>query len=545
MVTIGGADLTIADIAAVAQGEKVQITRERPVLDRMSRARQIVRDAVEAGQQIYGVTTLFGGMASQQVPAGQLATLQKVAIWQHKSTTGRRLPKTEVRAAMLLRANSLMKGVSGIRLEIVQRYVTFLNGGASPHVYQHGSIGASGDLVPLSYIAGAVTGLDPAFKVDIDGETLDSHRALARLNLAPITLEPKEGLALNNGTAACTGVAAVCIHRAFDLATLSLGVHALLAQALCATNQSFHPFIHRQKPHAGQIWSAQTMTALLQGSRLIRVEAAGNRSHRNGQLIQDRYSLRCLPQYVGPIVDALTHAAKQIEIEANSATDNPLIDPDTGEIYHNGNFLAQYVGVAMDQARHHIGLIAKHLDAQIALLMSPEFSHGLAPSLTGNPDAGINVGFKSLQIVCNALMPLITFYGQPIVDRFPTHAEQFNQNINSQAMNAANLARESLDLLEHYLANALVLATQALELRAMDTAGTYDPRELLSPSTRELYLSVRRAAGGEPNADRPLLYDDLDSFIQPMIENVLAAMSNGVIQQSLAKWRWDLQDRVR
>ena len=222
MVTIGGTYLTIANIVAVARGAKVEISGDPAIRERVHRSRRIVRDAVSNGQQIYGVTTLFGGMAGHRVGGELLSTLQKVALWQHKSTTGPRLPAGDVRAAMLLRANSLMKGVSGIRLEIIERYAAFLNAGACPHVHQRGSIGASGDLVPLSYIAGAVIGLDPAFKVDLDGETLDSHSALARLGLHPIALEPKEGLALNNGTAACTGVAALCVHRAFDLAALSL-----------------------------------------------------------------------------------------------------------------------------------------------------------------------------------------------------------------------------------------------------------------------------------------------------------------------------------
>src|SRR5262249_49449544 len=156
----------------------------------------------------------------------------------------------------------------------------------------------------------------------------------------------------------------------------------------------------------------------------------------------------------GPIVDGLGTIARQIEVEANAATDNPLIDVDNEIIYHCGNFLAQYVGMAMDQLRYIVGLMAKHLDVQIALLVSPEFSQGLSPSLVGNPDRVVNMGFKSLQIVGNSIMPLLSFYGNSIADRFPTHAEQFNQNINSQAMGSANLARRSLGLFQHYLANA-------------------------------------------------------------------------------------------
>ena len=534
-ITISGSGLTIADIAAVSRGAQVRLSDAPAVLARVEKSRKVIEQKIARGEQIYGVTTLFGGMADQYVGPDLLADVQKLALWQHKSTTGPRLPETDVRAAMLLRANSLMRGASGIRLEIIERFAKFLNAGMIPHVYQRGSIGASGDLVPLSYIAGAILGLDPSFKVDQGGETLDSHAALAKLGLKPLAPAPKEGLALNNGTGACTGVAANAVGRAQDLTALTLGIHALYAQALLATSQSFAPFIHAEKPHPGQVWTAAEMGRLVAGSKIIRDEAAGERGHRAGKLIQDRYSLRCLPQFIGPIVDGLTTAAKQIETEANCANDNPLVDPESGEVYHTGNFLAQYTGVAMDSLRYHMGLLAKHVDVQIALLMTPEFSYGLSASLVGNSEGKANVGLKSLQLGGNQMMPLISFYGQSIVDRFPTHAEQFNQNINSQAMNSANLAREQLDVLEHYLAVALLCAVQAVELRAHLTAGSYDARTVLSPATQALYVQARTAAAGPPTAVRPLHWNDLDEFIQPKVEGLLANISGrGSIFKAIA-----------
>lgn len=196
-ITINGQDLTLTDIRAVAQGAKVALTDDAAILARIEKSRQVIAGGVERGEQIYGVTTLFGGMADQYVGPDLLANVQRIAVWQHKSTTGPRLPAEDVRAAMLLRANSFVKGASGVRREIIERYIAFLNAGAHPHVHQRGSIGASGDLVPLSYIGGAVIGLDPAFLVDLDGETLDAHAALSRIGLEPLTLQPKEGLALN------------------------------------------------------------------------------------------------------------------------------------------------------------------------------------------------------------------------------------------------------------------------------------------------------------------------------------------------------------
>jgi len=545
-VIIRGDSLTISEIRKVSLGATVQLTNDPDILARVAKSRDVIQKGVARGEQIYGVTTLFGGMADQYVGPELLEEVQRLALWQHKSTTGPRLPDADVRAAMLLRANSLVKGASGIRLEIIERFVTFLNAGAHPHVYQRGSIGASGDLVPLAYIGGAVMGLDKAFLVDFKGETLDSHSVLAKLGMVPLALEPKEGLALNNGTGACTGVAANAVGRALDLLALSLGIHALYAQAMISTDQSFHPFIHAMKPHIGQVWAAAEMAKLVEGSVVIRNEAAGERAGRQGKLIQDRYSLRCLPQYLGPIVDGIVNAARQIEVEANCANDNPLIDPLSGEIFHTGNFLAQYTGVAMDQTRYFIGLLAKHIDTQIALIMTPEFSYGLNASLVGNTSSGVNIGLKSLQIGGNSMMPLISFYGQSIVDRFPTHAEQFNQNINSQAMNSANLARESLDVLEHYLTVALFCGVQAVELRAKLVTDSYDARTILSPATKPLYEAARMAAAGAPDPTKSMHWDDFDGFIQPRIEALLANVERrGTVFEAIGGVRESIYAIVR
>ncbi len=534
MITIRGSGLTIRDIALVARGEPVELTREAAVRQRMEDSQRLIAAAVQGGKSIYGVTTLYGGMANRAVPKQLSRELSTHAIWSHKTTTGERLPPGDVRAAMLLRANSLMHGVSGVRLQIVERFVAFLNANALPHVFEQGSIGASGDLVPLAYIAGAVLGVDRAYQLDLGGETLDSHAALARLGLEPLALEPKEGLALVNGTSVSTGIAANSIARAQQLLNLTLALHALYVQSLYGTDQSYHPFIHEHKPHPGQVWAASEMRRLLKGSRLIHDESSGDRQHRTGGLIQDRYSVRCLPQYLGPIVDGFGSIARQIETEANSANDNPLIDPASGTIYHCGNFLAQYTAVAMDQLRYYVGLLAKHLDVQIALLVMPEFSNGLPPSLIGNPGHPINVGFKSLQVVNHSIMPLLSYYGASLADRFPTHAEQFNQNINSQAMGSANLARRSLDLFEHYLANALLFAVQAAELRTQTVEGHYDARRCLSPATARVYEAVRNVIGKPVGGNRPLIWNDSEQSFEPMAERLLLDLRHrGLIIASL------------
>ncbi|MBV9791243.1 MAG: aromatic amino acid lyase, partial [Chloroflexi bacterium] len=452
-VVLSGEDLTIGTVGRVARGgAPVQITDDEVTLQRVQASCDYIMDTIAKNLPIYGVTSGFGGMAHVAIDQDAAFDLQDNLIWYHKAGSGRRLSRADVRAAMLLRANSHLRGASGIRLEVIRRIERFLNANVTPHVYEFGSIGASGDLVPLSYITGALIGLDPCYSVDFDGEELDALTALERLDLPRLHLRPKEGLAMINGTSVMTGIAANVLCDAHQLFTLTLGIHALMIQALGGTNQSFHPFIHALKPHPGQVWSAARMLELLDGSQLIRDEIDGRHDHRKNDLIQDRYSLRCLPQYMGPLFDGLREITTQIETEINSATDNPLIDVDAYASYHGGNFLGQYVGIGMDRLRSMIGLLAKHLDTQIALLVASEFNNGLAPCLIGNTGRSINMGLKGLQIAGNSIMPMLTFLGNSIADHFPTHAEQFNQNINSQGFNSANLARQSVDVLRQYLA---------------------------------------------------------------------------------------------
>ena len=534
-LTLGNKQLSLDEIVAVARyNTPVEITSDPGVLSRIEAAHDWITQSVKAHKPIYGVTTGFGGMANVVIGPEQAVELQNNLMWYHKTGAGRRLPRADVRAAMLLRANSHLYGASGVRIELIRRLQIFLNEGVTPHVLDMGSIGASGDLVPLTSIAGAIIGHDPGFTVDFNGEELDCVTALERLGLPRLLLDPKEGLAMINGTSVMTGIAANVLCDAHLLFTLSLGIHALMIQALGGTNQSFHPFIHALKPHPGQVWSAARMLDLLDGSQLIRDEIDGRHDHRKNDLIQDRYSLRCLPQYMGPLFDGLREITTQIETEINSATDNPLIDVDAYASYHGGNFLGQYVGIGMDRLRSMIGLLAKHLDTQIALLVASEFNNGLAPCLIGNTGRQINMGLKGLQIAGNSIMPMLTFLGNSIADHFPTHAEQFNQNINSQGFNSANLARQSVDILRHYLALGLLFGIQGVELRTYQRTEQYDARLCLSPLTARLYEATYQVIGAQPRSQRPYLWDDRDRPLDADIAAISADIAaNGYIPQAI------------
>ena len=518
IVTVGNRNLRLEEVVSVARhGALVRINDSHEVLQNVQASCAYIHDAVESGQPIYGVTSGFGGMANVVISRECAALLQNNLMWYHKVGAGQRLALSDVRAAMLLRANSHLHGASGIRLELIHRMGTFLNAGVTPHVHEFGSIGASGDLTPLAYIAGALIGLDRCYTVDFNGEEMDAPTALSKLGLEPLQLLPKEGLAMMNGTSVMTGIAANCVYDTRVLLALSMGAHALAIQGLNGTNQSFHPLIHKLKPHSGQKWAADQMLNLLAGSLLVRQELDGSHDYRGEHPIQDRYSLRCLPQYLGPIVDGIEQITQQIEVEINSVTDNPLIDVENQASYHGGNFLGQYIGVGMDQLRYYIGLLAKHLDVQIAYLVAPEFNNGLPASLVGNRERNVNMGLKGLQITGNSIMPLLTFYGNSIADRFPTHAEQYNQNINSQGFASANLARNSVEIFQQYMAIALMFGVQAVDLRTYVVADHYDARSTLSPATRDLYVAVRDVVGQSPSPDRPYIWNDHE---QPLDEHI-------------------------
>ncbi|WP_449242636.1 aromatic amino acid lyase [Desulfovibrio sp.] len=532
-VSIAGEGLTVEEVVAVARhGAAARLTRDEGALARVESSAAFIEWAVRTGEPIYGVNTGFGGMANIAIKEQDLCDLQNNLLRFLNVCAGDHLPQEDVRAGMLLRANSHMRGVSGVRRELIERLLLFLNNGVTPLVRDMGSIGASGDLAPLASITGALVGADACFRVSMGGEEVSCLEALERLGLKPLPLGPKEGLGMVNGTSVMTGIAANCLYDARKLVALSLGFHALAVQALVGSNQSFHPFIHQHKPHPGQVLAAEIMLGQLRGSSMCRDELDGHHGIVDGQPAQDRYSLRCLPQFLGPVLEAVARTRRTLETEINSANDNPLIDGEGCLSLHSGNFLGQYVAVSMDHLRYCLGLMTKHMDAQIALMVAPEFNGGLPASLVGNPARTVNMGLKGLQIAANSIMPLVSFYGAPIADRFPTHAEQFNQNINSQGFNAATLARKSLRALEAYVAMSLIFGVQAVSLRAFRMTGTYDPTPLLSPASGALYEATLAALGRAPGAERPLVWNDDEQSLEQLVLALRAdiAADGGVVR---------------
>lgn len=519
-VRIDGQPLDLNTLAAISSGEvHLELACDKATDERLEAACDLVDQAVEHEWQVYGVTTGFGSMADVPVSSDHAIASQNNLLSFLSTGAGDEVDPAHVRAAMALRANVLMRGHSGIRKELIERLVQFLNADAVPVVQELGSIGASGDLVPLTSIAKAITGQGGASQVRVSGDVFNGSEALEQLSLSPISLRPKEGLALVNGTSFSSAIAASCVSESKSTLAISLVTNAIMMRALQVQPQPFDDFVHRLKPHRGQQWAASAMRELLRDDGETNASHASANGHEKPtpdsppNMVQDRYSLRCYPQFIGPVVEGIARIEQTVVTEMNAVSDNPLVDVDAGRFVQSGNFLGQYLATAMDELRGHLAMIARHLDVQTASLVTPEFSGGLPPSLRGNDGLPYNMGLKGLQITGNSIMPLLCWYANPLTSHFPTHAEQFNQNVNGLSFSSATLAWKSVTLLRHYLATSMLMAVQAIDFRCKMLLGHFDGRALLSPTASQFYEAVFSVIEVRPDLDRPLIFDDADQSV--------------------------------
>ena len=417
-------------------------------------AAERIADAAAGTRAIYGVNTGFGKLASVKIAAADTANLQRNLILSHCCGVGRPIPRRHARLMMALKLLSLGRGASGVRIEIITLIEAMLARGVTPVIPSQGSVGASGDLAPLAHMAAVIMGAGMA---EIDGAILPGDAALARAGLDPVPLGAKEGLALINGTQFSTAFALAGLFTAWGAAQSALVTSALSTDAIMGSTAPLHPEIHLLRGHPGQIAAAAEMRALLAGSEI-------RESHREDDTrVQDPYCIRCQPQVTGAAMDMLTMAARSLEIEANAATDNPLVLEDRGLIASGGNFHAEPVGFAADMIALAIAEIGAIAQRRVALIVDPVLSHDLPPFLT--PDPGLNSGYMIAEVTTAALMSENKHLANPCVtDSTPTSANQ--EDHVSMAAHGARRLGQMVDNLEHILGVELLCAAQGIEFRA-------------------------------------------------------------------------------
>ena len=409
--------------------------------------------AAAGNAAVYGVNTGFGKLASLKIAAKDTATLQRNLILSHCCGVGPAMPRDIARLMMALKLLSLGRGASGVRWEVVALIEAMLEKGVTPVIPAQGSVGASGDLAPLAHMTAVMIG---AGEAEFAGNIMSGTEALGAAGLSPVTLGPKEGLALINGTQFSTAYALAGLFDAWGCAQAALVTSALSTDAIMGSTAPLHPQIHALRGHAGQIEAAATLRALLDGSEI-------RESHRDGDTrVQDPYCIRCQPQVTGAAMDILRQAAQTLEIEANAATDNPLVLSD-GQIVSGGNFHAEPVGFAADMIALAISEIGAIAQRRVALMVDPTLSFDLPPFLTPNP--GLNSGLMIAEVTTAALMSENKHLAHPTVtDSTPTSANQ-EDHVSMAAHGARRLMQMNANLARILGVEALC-AAQGIEFRA-------------------------------------------------------------------------------
>jgi histidine ammonia-lyase len=482
---LSGRPLSLAQIAAVAiDREKVEIAPS--IHGRVLASRKVVDDIVSRGGVVYGVNTGFGKLSDVRVAADELLDLQLNLVRSHACGIGSPLSEPEVRAMILLRANVLTLGFSGIRFEIIAMLAEMLNRGVHPVIPEKGSVGASGDLAPLAHLALGLIGEGESF---FEGERLEGAEALRRAGLNPARLEAKEGLALLNGTQAMHAVGGLALFRATRLTSVADVAGAMSLEALMGTPVAFDLRLHDARPHAGQKRSAAHMLFLLEGSEI-------RESHlRNDPRIQDAYSLRCIPQVHGAVRGALAHCEEILLIESASATDNPLVF-ESGDVISGGNFHGAPLAMALDYAAIALTDLMGMSERRTDRMLNPDKSDGLPPFLARRP--GVQSGFMIAHVAAAALLNEARVLSHPAsVDNVTTSAGK--EDHVSMGMTGALKLRAIVDAAEHLFAIELMTGAEGLEHRRPLRAGSgverafEAVRKIVTPLERDRSLSTEIA----------------------------------------------------
>ncbi|RMI02499.1 HAL/PAL/TAL family ammonia-lyase [Stutzerimonas nitrititolerans] len=456
-VIFGENQLSIEDVLAVAERRApTRLQADDGFRQRIARGAQFLDTLLDREGVIYGVTTGYGDSCVVAVPLSQVEALPQHLFTFHGCGLGKLLDAEATRAVLAARLRSLTHGVSGVRIELLERMQAFLEHDILPLIPEEGSVGASGDLTPLSYVAATLTG---EREVMYQGERRSAAEVHRQLGWTPLTLRPKEALALMNGTAVMTGLACLAYARADYLLKLATRITALNVVALEGNPEHFDERLFAAKPHAGQnqvaAWIRQDLA----------IDAPTAPLHR----LQDRYSIRCAPHVLGVLADSLGLLRQFIETELNSANDNPIIDAENERVLHGGHFYGGHIAFAMDSLKNLVGNVADLLDRQLALLVDTRYNHGLPSNLSGAPAATamINHGFKAVQIGASAWTAEALKNTMP-ASVFSRSTECHNQDKVSMGTIAARDALRSLELTEQVAAATLIAANQGVWLRQRD-----------------------------------------------------------------------------
>ena len=456
-LVLDGGPLALDDVEAVAR-ERREVTLAPAAVERLAAARAFVDRLAGGAEPIYGITTGVGKLKDVVIPPAERAALQRNLVLSHAGGVGPPLAETETRAVLLLLAASLARGASGVRPLVVETLLACLNRGLHPVVPEGGSVGSSGDLAPLAHVAACLIGEGEAWA---GGRRVPAREALAASGLAPLSLETKEGLALLNGTHLMAGLGTLSVLDAGRLARLADVAGAMSLEALMGTSAAFDPRIQALRPHPGQRTVAENLTRLTAASGIIE-------SHRDCTRVQDAYSLRCMPQVHGSAREAIGFARGVLERELEAVTDNPLVFPADGAVLSGGNFHGEVLGLALDTLAIGLAQLAGISERRGDRLVNPLTNEGLPPFLARA--GGVNSGYMIAQYTAAALVAELRALAHPAsVDSIPTSGLQ--EDYNAMGAGAALKARRAVGLVRQVLAIELVLAAQALDLRAPLTPG--------------------------------------------------------------------------